>query len=114
MGQSHLQKHGASRLSRKSRKRSSGYRTLVDANGVIHVVPREVERLSLPVVPLVMLAALLLVFKALAMANVGLNDYLHKLSILEGGTFLERGAAYILHPDPATIWVYDAIRPLMV
>lgn len=113
MGRAHLHKLDAPRASRLRRRRSSGYRTIVDSNGSIHVVAREVDSFSLPVVPLLVLAVLLLVFKALAMMNVGLNDYTERLSALENGTLLERGAAFFLHPDPATLWIYELLRPLM-
>lgn len=111
MGHSHLQnaRNGLDTPIARVR-RASGYKTVVDPTGIIHVVPDRRPRLTIPFAPLLALAFLLVGFKALAMVNIGASDYEKKLTTLSDGTFVEQGAAWVLAPDPATKWVYTTLK----
>ncbi|MGH1576418.1 hypothetical protein [Planktotalea sp.] len=110
MGYSHLQqKPGFVVLADKDRASHKDYVTLVDKNGLIQVVPRRRAR-SLPLAPfklLALLVVLVTVFKALALFNVGLNDYQEELAVLKTGNMLERAGAFVLQVDPVTMAIYS-------
>ena len=114
MGLAHLQNTSMrSTLPRKGRRRLRGYKTYVDNSGLIHIVPRT-QRVSsrFTLYPVFVLLALGIAFKALAMLNIGLNDYEAKVTELQSGSFLEQSAAMVLTVDPASIWLYQSLQPL--
>lgn len=114
MGHSHLHYSRASVLPRKGRRRLRGYKTYIDHTGLVHVVPtsRRSNARRAVLFPFVVLLGLLLVFKALAMINVGLNDYTARVAELQAGTFAEQAAAWVLMQDPASKWLYTLLQPL--
>lgn len=109
MGNSLLQKKsGFVVLSASTDRPRKDYVTLVDQNGLIQVIPRRRSR-RLSLVPLKLLAlfvVLLTVFKALALMNVGLNDYQDEIAVLENGTVFEKLGAIALQVDPVTMALY--------
>jgi hypothetical protein len=110
MGFSHLhQKTGFVLLADQGRQANNNYVTLVDKNGLIQVVARQKTRsLSLtPITLLAIFAVLLTVFKALALMNVGLNDYQDEVAALEAGNLFEQAGAFVLQVDPATMAIYS-------
>lgn len=115
MGYSHLQqKTGFIILPDGARASSANYQTLVDANGIVRVVPRRRKSASLaPLKLLVLLVVLVTAFKALSLTSVGLNDYQSQLSELQNGTSFERVAAWALQVDPATKWIYVQSKPYL-
>jgi len=113
MGRSHLQSQRAGAiLPRKGRRRLRGYTTYIDHTGLIHVVAKPRSRTLPPLMPFVVLAALVIAFKALAMVNVGLGTYQDKVATLQAGTAVEQAIGFVLREDPASSWLYSTIKPL--
>lgn len=100
-------------LSRKGRRTLRGYKTFVDPSGLVHVVPVERRRVS-PLWPFFLIVVgLVFPFKALAMMNVGLNDYEAQVSALKSGDVTAKAAWWVLQVDPVSHWIYDAIDPIL-
>lgn len=113
MGFSHLHSQNADPiLPRKGRRRLKGYTTYVDHTGLIHVVPKARKR-GLPIFQAFVLIALVIVFKALAMINVGIADYTDKVAGLKAGGLGEQVAGWMLTPDTATTAIYNVLFPLL-
>jgi hypothetical protein len=115
MGLSHLrQKPGFVVLPKSAYAKGKAFETRVDRNGIIHVVERRKPAFNWAPVKLVCLFLLLVTtFKALALFNVGMNDYNDRLALLESGTLYEQAGAVLLRIDPVTESVYTAVRPLL-
>lgn len=113
MGRSHLQqKTGFVILPDRDTKNRKGYTTFVDHNGLIQVVPRRPKERSgfSPVKVIIVAGVMLTLFKALALVNIGLNDYSDRLATLQTGTLPEQAGAWVLQIDPATQWMYQAAQ----
>ncbi|MGB7316708.1 MAG: hypothetical protein WBC85_01950 [Planktotalea sp.] len=116
MGYSHLQqKSGFVILSERDRRANANYVTIVDKNGLIQVVPRRKSRsqISAPFKLLALFAVLLIVFKALALVNVGIVDYDAELAVLQAGNMFEKAGAFVLKIDPVTQAIYQQVGPLL-
>jgi len=113
MGLSHLHTTRASALPRKGRRRLRGYTTYIDHTGLVHVVPKTRRRV-VPIFPLAVMVALAIVFKSLAMLNVGLNTYESKVIALKQGGFVQQMAGTVMMQDPASTWLYGQLKPLFL
>lgn len=106
MGSSLLQqKPGFAIETSMARRSQANYMTHVDKNGLIQVVkrPTKANRLSLVPVKLVALFAVLVVlFKAIALLNIGMNAYDEELTALASGNVFEQASAFVLQIDPVT------------
>lgn len=92
------------------------YTTLVDKNGLIQVIPRKRKSLwsLVPFKLIALFAVLLTVFKALALINVGINDYEAELQALAAGNGFEKAGAFVLQIDPVTMMLYQQGRGLLI
>ena len=109
------QKSGFVLLPGLDRAKSTNYVTLVDKNGLIQVVAQRKES-SLSLAPFKLLAlfvALAMIFKALALINVGVVDYEEQLAVLQGGNVVEQASAFALQIDPITKAIFTHAGPLL-
>ncbi len=119
MGYSQLQqKSGFVLLSDNGRQVNKKYTTLVDKNGLIQVLPKKKSKVAIrqmvgPLKLVCLFAVLVIVFKALALINVGAVDYEAELQALHGGNVVEQAGAYVLQIDPLTSTIYKHVGPLL-
>ncbi|TCP60864.1 hypothetical protein EV663_10738 [Rhodovulum bhavnagarense] len=72
------------------------------------------NRARLPILrPLIVVAASVLVIKALILSQVGALDYNDRLARAADGSLVERAGAYVMQVDPLTAWLGDALREMV-
>lgn len=116
MGVSQLQKKtGFVLLSDQGQQAGKEYVTLVDKNGLIQVVPRERKRARsfAPLKLILLFVALMTLFKALAILNLGVTTYEEQLAALASGNAVERSGAVLLSIDPITQAIVQGVQPLI-
>lgn len=98
------------RITNKRAQMRDGYVGRVTKDGLVVFRPR---RRAIPVSPrgLAMVVFAFIFFKALIMSHLGINIYQERIDKLRSGTIVEQAGAFIMQPDPATLWVAAQIRP---
>ena len=92
------------RLDRKNRDFERGFTTQLRSDGLLIVKPkRRVFGISGKTV--ILFLAAFIGFKGLAVAHMGPTTYEDRLAQLEEGTVIEQGAAWVMQPDPASLFV---------
>lgn len=118
MGYSQLQQKSGFVMLPANGQAKANYTTLVDKNGLIQVVPVRKSHVSAkqlggPIKLVLLFAVLVIVFKALALVNVGAVDYEAELEALQGGNVVEQAGAFVLQIDPLTSMFYKHVGPLL-
>lgn len=100
------------KLARKERAMERGFTTQLRTDGLLIVKPkRRGAPISLRSV-LLFLAAFI-VFKAIAMAELGPATYGAHVAELSQGTVIEQAGAWVMQADPASVAVANYIRPYL-
>lgn len=101
------------RIDRNHRKLARGYVTTVNADGLIVARPRTSSR-RFPWRGLMLVLALMIVFKGFMYAQIGAADYDARVALLQQGTIAEQVGGYIMKADPVTVaisaWFEDMLR----
>ncbi|SIS81771.1 hypothetical protein SAMN05421759_10431 [Roseivivax lentus] len=96
-------------IRKKHRRLAGGYVTRVNRMGVIEHRPRRsLGRIT--IMPLVLLAAMFLAFKAVLYVQLGEEAYLSHLDNLTTGSAVERAGAMVMQIDPVTERVLGLIE----
>ncbi|WP_295531953.1 hypothetical protein [uncultured Thioclava sp.] len=74
---------------------------------------RPKSRRGLPLRGLALLAAGMLLFKGMMLAQVGSDEYANRVDHLAKGNMGEQIGAWVLHADPATRYVAGLLSPLI-
>ncbi|SLN51093.1 hypothetical protein [Roseisalinus antarcticus] len=97
------------RIAKKHQRiETSGATPKLGKDGLIVMRPRRAG-LRFPVKPFVMLLVLAFAFKVFLFNYLGDQDYAARLSALDSEVMVERAGAFILQPDPATLWITEMI-----
>lgn len=92
------------RIDRRHRKLSDGYVTSVNHDGLIIAVPRR-RRIRVPFAGIALLAVGVLALKGIFYAQLGPEVYEARLAALAQGSQVERMGAWVMQPDPITLWI---------
>ena len=100
------------KLARKDRAMERGFSTQLRADGLLIVKPkRRISPISARSV--VLFLAALILFKGLAIGHLGLTTYESQLGELSKGTTVEQAGAWVMQPEPASIFVAGILRPYL-
>ena len=100
------------RISKRQSKLSHGYTTKVNPDGLVVAKPqRRSFRGTLR--GLVILCAVMMVFKAVLFAQLGASAYETRVNNLKQGTVIEQTGAWVMAPDPVTVWLSGKIASLV-
>ena len=92
------------KIERHHRKLAKGYVKTMNPDGL--VVARPNRRSSgLPARGLLLTLAAMLVFKVFLLAQIGIEDYNDRISVLENGSGPEKVGAFAMKLDPVTQWL---------
>ena len=101
-----------SRIVRRNTRLAYGYNSRVSRDGLIVFKPKR-RRASLPLNKLMTLVIVFFGFKALVLAQVGIESYNQRLEALNEGTFVEQVGAWAMQADGVTVGLAKALWPLM-
>jgi hypothetical protein len=100
------------RLSRKHRKLANGVVHRVGSDGLIRAYPRR-RAPRFPLQGIVILVGAAFLFKSFLYASLGAVVYNERVDLLWQGSIVEKGGAWVMQADPATVWlgarIYDVI-----
>lgn len=99
-----------SKIDRKNRKLARGYKTRVEANGLIRARPT--RSFHFPLRGALLLVAGFFLFKAFMLASVGPGAYIDRLALLESGTIVESAGSWVLQIDPLTQYLASQMGPV--
>lgn len=101
------------RLGRRHRRMySNGIVRKVGKDGLISSHPR--RRLPrFPLVGFLVLIAAAFLYKATLFAWLGQATYQERVDALSAGSIVERGGAWVMQADPATLFLSDMIKPML-
>jgi hypothetical protein len=100
------------RIDRRHRKLSDGYVTSVNHDGLIIAVPRR-RRIRVPFAGIALLAVGVLALKGMVHAQLGPEVYEARIAGLAQGGQIERAGAWVMQPDPLTLWISQQAATLM-
>ncbi len=100
------------RISRRHSKMSHGYVTTVTDDGLVVAKPRRRGKRS-TIQGLVIMIAVIAVFKAALYANLGPVEYANRVEGLKGGNIVEQGGAFVMSADPLTVWASEFLVSLV-
>ena len=100
------------RVSRKHRSLTSGTVYRIGPDGLISAEPDRRVALRFPIRPLLLIAGVAFVFKVVLFIGLGEGTYMARLALLQEGRVVERAAAWVMQPDPATRALADVVKQL--
>ena len=100
------------RINRRHSKLSRGYKTSVNADGLLVATPIQ-RRTNVPLRGVLIVLAVLMIFKGFLLAQLGPVAYEDRVARLAGGTTIEQVGGWIMTADPATIWIADKVSSLV-
>lgn len=100
-------------IERKHKSLSGGYVRLEERNGILTPVQKVRPKRAFPWRGLFLVALAFILFKATLFAHLGPIGYIRNHAELEQGGVVERMGAWILRPDPVTIFIADKIDPVV-
>lgn len=98
---------------RHDRMASSGAVKTVNADGLIVARPR-IYKPRFPLKGLVVLVVLGFLFKGFLFAYLGEAEYLNRVAALSNGSMMEQAGAWVMHADPATVFIAGSIESLLL
>lgn len=102
------------RLMRKhSRMAHNGVVHRIGADGLIITRPRR-RAPAFPLRGLVILLGAAFLFKSFLYAWLGASVYAERVALLQSGSLVEQGGAWLMQADPVTIWIAALINGYMV
>lgn len=99
-------------LARKHRAMSHGYVTRMQPDGLIVAHPRR-HSIRISKRSIFLFIAAFILFKGFLVANLGPQTYDDRLARLQAGTVVERAGAFVMQPDPLTMYVANQIGPIL-
>ena len=96
------------RIDRRHRTLSRGFVLSVSRDGLIVARP-ETSRFRFPWRVILFLLVAVMGFKIVLHAYIGPEAYGDRLARLSNGTVAEQVSAYVLHADPVTVWIANAV-----
>lgn len=100
------------RLEKKHQAMSRGYTARMRKDGLIVLKPRR-ARPGISLRSVVLFAVAFFVFKGFLLANLGPESYGERINRLNSGTPVEVAGAWIMQPDPVTVFVADQMGPVL-
>lgn len=100
------------RINRRHSRLSRGYKTSVNADGLLVATPVR-RRTSTPLRGVVVIVAVLMIFKGFLYAQLGPTAYQDRVDELSGGTQIEQIGAWIMTADPTTVWIASQVSSLV-
>jgi hypothetical protein len=100
------------KLERKDRAFDRGFETMLRADGLLIVKPRR-RGFGISGKSVFVFLAAFLLFKGLAVAHLGPVTYEERVAQLNSGTFAEKAAAWVMTPDPVSVFVANTINPYL-
>lgn len=101
------------RIEKDHRSLSSGYVELEERDGLLVPVRRVRARRGFPWRGLFLVLLVFLVFKSTLLAHLGPIRYIETHSRMEQGSAVEKAGAWVLRPDPATVYISEKIAPYL-
>ena len=98
-------------LGRKHQAMSRGYTTQMRTDGLIVVKPRR-RSIDIPFKGILLLLLGFVFFKAFILASVGPDTYGERVAILNSGTFVEKGGAWVMQADPVSQVIANFMGPI--
>lgn len=99
-------------LGHKHRAMSRGYTTVMRSDGLIVIKPCK-RRIQIPIKGIALLLLGFFFFKAFMIASVGVVTYGERVAILNNGTFVEQGGAWVMTPEPVSQTIANYMGPLL-
>ena len=100
------------RISKRQSKLSQGYRTSVNSDGLVVAKPaRRSYRGMLR--GLAILIIVMMIFKGVLHAQLGASAYEDRVVALKAGSVAEQAGAWVMIPDPVTVWISDKVSSLV-
>ena len=100
------------RINRRHSRLSRGYVTSVNRDGLLVATPAR-RRTSVPLRGVVVIIAVLMLFKGFLHAQLGAPAYQIRVDKLAGGTSIEQVGAWIMTADPTTVWLSTQMSSLV-
>ncbi len=100
------------RINRRHSRLSRGYVTSVNRDGLLVATPSR-RRSSMPLRGVVIIVAILMIFKGFLHAQLGPTAYQTRVDSLAGGTTVEQIGAWIMTADPTTVWISSQLSSLV-
>lgn len=100
-------------LASKHRRMAHGIAHRMGRDGLITAHPRR-RRPSFPLRGLMILLGAAFLFKAFLYASLGAGVYNERVALLASGSIVERGGAWVMQADPATIWAAEQVSALLI
>jgi len=91
-------------IERHHHRLAKGYVTSINHDGLIIARPHK-RASSAPLRGIFLFLLTLLMFKGFLFAQLGETAYGERMALLDGGTMFEKAGAYVMTPDPATLWI---------
>ena len=100
------------RIDRTNRSLAHGYVTTVSHDGLVIARPRR-KSAHFSFRGLFLGLLILLAFKGFLFAKIGPESYQDRVTLLQGGTAVEKVGAYVMKADPVTVWLAEQMGALM-
>lgn len=100
------------RISKRQSKLSHGYVTKVNPDGLVVAKPQRRSYRGL-MRGLVILIAVMMIFKGVLYTQLGAAAYEARVTSLKEGSVVEQSGAWVMTPDPVTVWLSDKIVSLV-
>ncbi len=100
------------RIVRRHDKMANGVVRTITSDGLIVARPR-MYKPRFPLKGLMVVLMLGFLFKGFLFAYLGDAGYAERVAALQQGTVLEQAGGWIMHPDPATVFVAQGIQTIL-
>lgn len=101
------------RIDRQHRRMAGAYVELVERDGLLVPKVARRRRRAFPLRSLVIALIGFVVFKGFLLAQLGPITYESRLEKLRGGAAPEQVAAWVMHADPAAMWIAKQLGRVM-
>lgn len=100
------------RISKRHSKLSHGFVTSVNPDGLVVAKPQRRSYRG-TVRGLVILFAVMILFKGVLHAQLGAGAYENRVNALKTGSVAEQAGAWVMTPDPVTLWISNHVASLV-
>lgn len=102
------------KLAEKKAALNEGHRLEVDESGLMKLTPTGARRRKIgrmiPLRAMMIIAAVLLTFKAFLLHQLGFSVYTAKVAGMAKGDTVDQVGAYLMQVDPVTLWIFQVIE----